>query len=199
MISSKNLRLSMLLFTLWYIVSYVYYGLIYILPTVYQKLALTEKKSDKLDSKLYDQIVSDIIISCIFEFPSNILNGILPYFFEKRKIIIFAFLGSGIFSFLSCFMTYSIPLYSSINKAFINTAFSVLYIYTSEVFPTYMRATSLGTCNFFSRIGGFTTPFICEFLVKISFVTPFLGFCMASTAGLFLTMLLDDISGKCIF
>lgn len=190
--SNKHIKTSILLFIMWYIVSYVYYGLIYILPAIYEKLELSSKKSNIVNKESYDRIVSDIIISCIFEIPSNIINGILPLFFDKRNIIMWFFLGSGIFSTSCCFLKNSIPILTSINKACINVAFNVLYIYTSDAFPTYMRATSIGTCNFFSRIGGFTTPFICELLLSLSFESPFIGFSISSFLGVILTLLLEE-------
>jgi putative MFS transporter len=199
MLIAENIKLSLILFVLWFIVSYVYYGLIYVLPSIYEKLELTKKSSEILSSESYDRIVSDIIISCIFEIPSNILNGILPIYFEKKYIVISSFIGSCLFSFLSCFMSPLIPIFSSINKGFINTAFTMLYVYTSEAYPTYMRTTSLGTCNFFSRIGGFTTPFICEYLLGLNFQVPFIGFGFSSLLGIILTFLLPKISEKNIF
>jgi hypothetical protein len=199
MLTGENIKLSIFLFVLWYIVSYVYYGLIYILPSIYEKLEFTKKKNENLNTESYDRIVSDIIISCIFEIPSDILNGILPTYFDKKYIIIGSFIGSSIFSFLSCFMIPLIPLFSSINKGFINTAFTVLYIYTSEAYPTYMRTTSLGTCNFFSRIGGFTTPFICEYLLSLNIQAPFIGFGFGSLLGIVITFLLPKICEKNIF
>jgi hypothetical protein len=191
-----NIKSSLILFTLWYIVSYVYYGLIYILPSIYENILMKENHNRKLDDKMYEKIVADIIISCVFEFPSNLANGILPNLIGRKWSLIFGFLGSFIFSVLSLFSLNSIPLYSALSKAFINIAFSVLYVYTSEVYPTYMRVTGLGTCNFFSRLGGFTTPFLNEFLYRIKNVLPFMGFSLASFLGIILTIFLEETQGK---
>jgi MFS transporter, putative metabolite:H+ symporter len=190
--NSYNMKTSLILFTLWFIVSYIYYGLIYILPTVYEKITLNEYKSEKVNDKLYETIVSEIIISCIFEFPSNIANGILPNLVGRKHTIIYGFIGSGIFSCLCLFSLNMIPLYAGLTKALINISFTVLYIYTSEAYPTYMRATGLGMCNFFSRIGGFTTPFINGFLVRISNYLPFLGFGLTSFIGVILTLFIKE-------
>jgi len=193
--SSNNLKLSIILFTLWYIVSYVYYGLIYILPSIYQELALTKNNTEHVDYKMYEHIIADIIFSCIFEIPSNISNGILPNIIGRKTTILIGFIGSFIFSTLCWFSSYSIPFHSSIAKALINTAFNVLYVYTSEAYPTYMRSTALGTCNFFSRIGGFTTPFINQKLLRIHILLPFVSFALTSFLGLVLTLLLDETYG----
>lgn len=198
-LDNRNIKMSILLFTLWYISSYVYYGLIYILPSVYEKLTLTETKTVKLTDKLYDEIIADIIFSCIFEIPSDFANGIVPNIegIGRKRTIIFGFFGSCLFSFLCFFSWGMIPFYTALVKAFINISFGVLYIYTTEAYPTYMRATALGICNFFSRIGGFTTPFINEYLSRLNFMLPFFAFFATSLLGVIFSILLPfDTLGK---
>lgn len=197
--NAKNLNKTLLLFVLWYISSYIYYGLIYILPTVYQNLTLNKNKTKIVSKNLYNDIIGDVIMSCIFEFPSNFANGILPNLplLGRRGTIAIGFLGAYISLMLCCLNPIAIPLFSSIAKAFINTAFNVLYIYTVESYPTYMRATGLGVCNFFARVGGFTTPFLNELLYKINFIIPFILFTISSFIGLVITAILPfDTLGK---
>lgn len=196
LLNVDNRKVSIILFIIWFIVSFVYYGLIYILPSVYQKLTLTKHNSKHVDANLYNMIIADIIFSCIFEIPSNITNGILPNIIGRRSTVALGFFGTGLCLLLCCVTPYSIPLYSSLAKGFINTAFNVLYTYTTEAYPTYMRATALGTCNFFSRIGGFSTPFICEFLIKIHFIFPFVIFWVTTVLGFILTLFLEETLGK---
>ncbi|MEW5314381.1 MAG: hypothetical protein WDW38_005887 [Sanguina aurantia] len=42
----------------------------------------------------------------------------------------------------------------------VNTAFSMLYVYTNELYPTQVRAVALGFLNTFSRLGGLAAPYI---------------------------------------
>ena len=68
--NTSNIRLSVILFIKWYIVSYVYYGLIYILPQILEKYQTSQSvKKNVLTSDQYDEIIGDIIMSCIFEIP----------------------------------------------------------------------------------------------------------------------------------
>lgn len=201
MLNKTYMWKSIMLFVLWYIVSFVYYGLIYILPSIYQELTMSEKKTSNVTSSLYDEIISDIIFSCIFEFPSDIANGILPNteLFKRKGCLIFGFIFTSIFCILSCFSYNMIPVYSSLAKSFINVSYNVFFIYTSESYPTYMRSTALGMCNFFTRLGGFTTPFINETLMKISYFMPFVAFSVISVIGFVICLFLDETYGKKLF
>ena len=51
-------------------------------------------------------------------------------------------------------------------RALIEGTFSVLYVYTPELYPTAARSTGLALCNCFSRMGGLCAPFATVFLVQ---------------------------------
>jgi hypothetical protein len=203
--NSKNLRISITLFILWYIVSYVYYGLIYILPHIFEKIATGPISEDTpkqiLTKEQYNEIIVNVIISCLFEIPTYIINATVPnisYMGRKNTI----FLGFLLTFICGCFCFYVpafIPVGSSLIKGAINISFGVLYTYTIEVYPTYMRTTGLGISNFFSRIGGFTTPMINQVLFKIDHFSPFAGVALSSLLGLILTWLLpfDTLGRSC--
>eukprot|EP00887_Chlorella_sp_A99_P004750 scaffold4.g4750.t1 len=48
----------------------------------------------------------------------------------------------------------------------IEATFSVLYVYSPEVYPTHVRNTGLALCNAFSRLGGFLAPYATVQLVE---------------------------------
>ena len=45
-------------------------------------------------------------------------------------------------------------------------SFTVMYLFTPEVYPQHLRATGLGFANMFGRIGGGVAPFIGQGLVQ---------------------------------
>jgi len=197
--SGENKRMILSLFVLWFIVAYVYFGLIYILPTIYEDFNknsgkhssssddhVSIKSSKGIPESEYSIIISYIIVSCAFEIPSDISNGILPNLkiLGRKGTIILGFFACVIFSTMSLVHPIFMPLYSSFIKFFINTAFGTLFIYTSEAFPTYLRTTSIGLCNVFSRLGGFSAPFIFDALFKIANFFPFIGVLTAAFIGL---------------
>jgi len=49
---------------------------------------------------------------------------------------------------------------SMAGKLFIATAFSNIYLFSAEVFPTEIRATSMSICNVTARIGGLMAPLL---------------------------------------
>ena len=192
--NKRNLFISLNLFTLWYISSYVYYGLIYILPRMLEEFHTHDKNAivnttNMLTAKQYDLVISDIIMSCCFEIPSDISNGFVPNikWIGRKGAIIIGFAFCVIFSIFCLLHPELMPLYASFIKFFINVSFNVLYIYTSEVYPTYMRSTSIGISNFFSRFGGFTTPFFNDYLFKVNTLFPYVGFLLTSLLGFFLS------------
>ena len=71
-------------------------------------------------------------------------------------------------------------------------AFHVVYIYTTESFPTVMRQTSLGTCSIFARIGSISAPFIKELTNATHFSVSIGLFLFLSISNALLLMLLPD-------
>ena len=54
-------------------------------------------------------------------------------------------------------LTTGLALFS---KLFITVAVSVIYVWSSELYPTDVRGLAFGTANVFARIGGLISPFI---------------------------------------
>lgn len=187
--NNTNLKVSIQLFVLWYIVSFVYYGLIYILPQIYSKVALDKNDSSELNAEMYNEIIVNIILSCLFEIPTDVINATVPNIkiFGRVRTILLGFIFSFIFNILSYVNHLWIPILASLSKAMINISFGVLYTYTIEAYPTYMRTTGLGMSNFFSRMGGFTTPIINQFIFNMNEYYPFINFGLTSFIGVILT------------
>lgn len=63
-----------------------------------------------------------------------------------------------------------------IGKLFITVAFTGLYIYTSELWPTNMRHSIMGLCSTMGRIGAMGAPFAPLLVIFFNFSTEILSF-----------------------
>jgi MFS family permease len=54
---------------------------------------------------------------------------------------------------------------SLLGKAFITLAYSVVYVYGSEIFPTEVRNVGIGTASMFECVGGIVAPIIGGYMV----------------------------------
>jgi len=54
-------------------------------------------------------------------------------------------------------------------RMFINSQFSLMYLYTMEVYPTVIRAIAVGCASSMARIGAMVSPFLSQVLIKQTF------------------------------
>jgi len=54
---------------------------------------------------------------------------------------------------------------SMIGKLFVASAFSVLYLVVSEVYPTVARTTGQGASTLMGRFGSIAAPYVADLLV----------------------------------
>ena len=112
-------------------------------------------------------MIASIFMSCI-----PYVNVITPYCSQHENLLIV----ETILLFISCIS--------------IETAFTVVVIYASEVFPTSIRSTASGCLYLFSRIGGIAAPYDVAYLTypqyivsAILFLTLFLVLPLKETKG----------------
>merc|ERR1712126_378946 len=91
-------------------------------------------------------------------------------------------------------------------KLFAAGNFSVVYMYTAEIYPTVIRNTAIGSCSMVARIGGISAPYIALYLPKImpelpvlilggsSLVGGLMAFALPETLGSKLPEVLEDVT-----
>ena len=92
-------------------------------------------------------------------------------YFKKKYQIIFqnniltklyhsALLLSGIAAIPAGFMDDGTPktILALIGKFGASASFSIVYLYTAELYPTQIRSTAVGMCSMMARIGGVAAP-----------------------------------------
>ena len=86
-------------------------------------------------------------------------------------------------------------VFSLIGKFGCSAAFSIVFLYTAELFPTSMRNSAVGMCSTLARVGGIFAPTVAE-LGYYQPKTPFLIFGVATLIGGFAAYLLPETKGK---
>ena len=133
----------------WCVTSMVYYG-----------LALNVKH---LEGNLY----INFVLGSLIELPSFVVTQALLSKFGRRLSLFFLLLGSS----ASCFLCMFLQLEDGSNVTVISMAalggrfcicavYTVLYVYSAELFPTIVRNAGMGVSSLSARIGGMIAPFI---------------------------------------
>ena len=87
---------------------------------------------------------------------------------------------------------------SQLGKCMITASFAMVYQYATEIFPTVVRNAGLGSCSFFSRLGGIIAPFIGREVAVLSPIAPILIFGVTSVVAGLLTLLLPETKNRAL-
>ncbi|XP_075279202.1 solute carrier family 22 member 15-like isoform X1 [Opisthocomus hoazin] len=176
---------TVVLMYIWYVCSFVYYGL--------------TLNAGELRGNLY----LNVVLSGLVEVPAFPL---CMFFIEKswsgRRKTMTCFL---VFSGFACIFTMFLPTNAGLllsptslalcGKMMVSAAFNILYIYTSELYPTVLRNAGLGVCSMSCRFGGILAPFVPS-MKSLSPSVPFVVFGISGLSAGFLTLLLPETLNK---
>lgn len=153
----------------WFMINFMYYGQLIILPFIYGKENAT---------------FSSYILTIVGEAPSLIVSFLVvdrPGFGRKRSLTaFFGFAGLMHLIFASNFMT----IFSSASRFFMKLCFQMLYPFTTESYGTLNRTIGFGYCSAFGRVGATVMPYIVFPLLEISKELVFVSFVVVSLLGM---------------
>ncbi|XP_054030716.1 solute carrier family 22 member 15-like [Dryobates pubescens] len=173
---------TVILMYIWYVCSFVYYGL--------------TLNAGELRGNLY----LNVALSGLVEVPAFPL---CMFFIEKswsgrRKTMTCFLLFAGfscVFTMVNAGLLLSPTLLALCGKMLVSAAFNIAYIYTSELYPTVLRNAGLGVCSMSCRFGGILAPFVPS-MKSLSPSVPFVVFGISGLSAGFLTLLLPETLNK---
>ncbi|KAJ6636135.1 Solute carrier family 22 member 6-A [Pseudolycoriella hygida] len=108
-----------------------------------------------------NKYVNFILIS-FAEVPAIIITYFLMQHFRRKWSLQLAMLVCAVVCIASEFLSQYSPVWKlilfGVGKCSISIAFTVSYVYTSELFPTNLRQSFMSSCNMVSRIGAMIAP-----------------------------------------
>ena len=128
--------------------------------------------------------ISMILLSAV-EIPGIALTTLAVDRFSRRTVMMTTMSIGGI----ACLTASQLPngfahtkmMLAIFGKLNISGSFSLIFVYTTEIFPTVLRLSGLGLCSVFARIGGISAPYLLRlvsvlFLVNVTRIALFLIF-----------------------
>ncbi|KFM67684.1 Organic cation transporter protein, partial [Stegodyphus mimosarum] len=86
--------------------------------------------------------------------------------------------------------------FAMIGKFCISGSFGVLYLYTSELFPTVVRNVAIGTCSMWARVGSILAPFVKELGKATHVSVPNIIYAILAVSSGLLALLLPETKGQ---
>jgi len=114
----------------------------------------------------------EVLITAAAEFPGVIFTMLIIDKLGRTKTLALEFAGSTVCGIVLMFCPGRLAetiLLSAI-RACITGTFIAISVYTPEAHPTNVRATAMGVCTSFSRIGGVFTLFVAALLTSITYI-----------------------------
>ncbi|XP_075614958.1 solute carrier family 22 member 15-like isoform X1 [Balearica regulorum gibbericeps] len=220
---------TIILMYIWYVCSFVYYGLTLNAGELRGNLYLNVALSGLVEVPAFPLCMFFIEKSCVFA--GHRLRGYLlskakqsgnPDLLRVSCNLQFEYFGndtllslrSGRRKTMTCFLTFAgfaciftmflptnagLPLSPTLlalcGKMMVSAAFNIVYIYTSELYPTVLRNAGLGVCSMSCRFGGILAPFVPS-MKSLSPSVPFVVFGISGLSAGFLTLLLPETLNK---
>ncbi|XP_035218749.1 organic cation transporter protein-like isoform X4 [Stegodyphus dumicola] len=86
--------------------------------------------------------------------------------------------------------------FAMIGKFCISGSFGILYLYTSELFPTVVRNVAIGTCSMWARVGSILAPFVKELGKATHPSVPNVIYAVLAVSSGLLALLLPETKGQ---
>lgn len=167
LLKGSLLRVTVLLWFLWFACSLVYYGVVLTTPQL-----LVQKGNPIF--YLYDSsFYANIFITTAAEIPGVLIASYLIEKSGRKWSAALFFLLTGTFQLLFLVSKKQVGNWffvscGTIARASIMAAYSIVYTYTPEVYPSSVRGIGTGSCFASSKIASILSPIISTILTRPS-------------------------------
>ncbi|MEJ5258187.1 MAG: MFS transporter [Fervidobacterium sp.] len=150
---------TVMIWTSWFVVSFVYYVLFSWAPKIFAQQGLSTTKS-----------LWFTFFMMVAQLPGYLSAA---YFIEKigrKKSLVIYFIGMAISSILWAFVTSSVQLILTalLLSFFTLGVWGLVYAYTPELYPTPMRGTGNGMAGVIARIAGILAPQFGGYMLSLN-------------------------------
>ena len=183
--SPEYKKLTILICSIYFLVSLNYYGATYILPQIF------EEEHEKNSENVGDIYIS-LLLGCFFEVPACLLSGYLANHRHllRIKTMMLGFLMNVVASIIILSYPHGISFTAALFKFSVVIPFNVIYVYACEAYPTKIRSMGVGLGNSCTRIAAILTPFISQFLFDIDEKLPFIVYGIGGGIGVAVCIML---------
>ena len=158
-------RTTLMLWILWFSITFSYYGFFTWIPTLLVKLGMTITKSFGYSIIIY-----------LAQIPGYYSAAFVCEKLDRKWTIILYMVLGGVSAHLMSGARSDVAITTCgfFLSFFMNGTYSAIYAYTPELYPTSFRATGMGVASSFGRIGGLLAPIIIGFtFARIGFAGVF--------------------------
>lgn len=137
-------------------------------------------------ASLAGNVFINFLLLALFEFPGNLLSYIGMQYYGRKTTLIASSMVSGcaclIYEVLPSTSVSAQTIFFLIGKFGVSSAFTTVYLYTSELFPTSVRNLCLGLSSMVGRIGAILSPYIIA--LGVSSGLPWIPMVVFGAAGI---------------
>ncbi|XP_036673347.3 organic cation transporter protein [Drosophila suzukii] len=142
-----------------------------------------------------------IIGTGLVDIPSYLVPVVMLRFAGRRLTTMLLFIWTGV----SLLLVLSVPAgsttwivaFAMLGRFGISATYSVVTLYTAELYPTEIRNSALGTCSTFAHVGSISAPYVVDCLGALGWYIPTtICGCCVLVAGLLTLTLPETGTGK---
>jgi putative MFS transporter len=177
-------RTTIMLWILWFSITFAYYGFLTWIPTLLVKQGMTITKSFGYSIIIY-----------LAKIPGYYGAAYICEKLDRKWTIV----GSMVLCAISAYLmsgartAFAVTLFGFCVSLFINGVSAAMYAFTPELYPTSIRTTGMGVASSFGRIGGLAAPLIIGFTyAQIGFAGVFLTTTVVMLVGAFAVAVLGE-------